>query len=77
MRNNNCRHSEGRHHDCEYVDARNKLIESAETRTHREVGIRWELDTTEDHDAWDAAFLRNMDTLYKELSREQPKELPC
>lgn len=77
MRLPGCRHSEGRHHDCAYVDARNQLIEGAETRANREIGLRWELETDEDQDAWDAEFLRSMDDLYLELSSERPKELPC
>jgi len=61
-----CTHTEGPHHDCRYVEERNKLIPVAERLALQAVG---EPPPGFDDPAYDArfgvAFLRAMDLLWR------------
>ena len=52
----NCGHWDGAYHNCEYVEARNRLIPVAEALATREVPLM--------DDRWGPAFLRAMDRLW-------------
>ena len=63
-----CNHTEGRKHDCAYVEARNRLIPAAIRATVKELG-RSEpglTATKPQRVEWGAVFLRHMQRLWKQ-----------
>lgn len=64
MRRRDCTHTDGDAHDCDYVDALNRLIGRAERYANETVGWR--------SDGWTAAFTREMDRLAEEAGLRKP-----
>lgn len=63
-RRNGCRHGEGEHHDCDYVDAIDRIVPVAERSADGHM-VALGLETCEHHDMWSRVYHSHMAALTK------------
>lgn len=67
-----CIHTEGKYHDCDYVDAVNSFIDRASDAANRKVGKAPKPghDKSKWADEWDKIYFQNLKVLTKDIRRE-------